>query len=128
MANPNRVLANMPKNPWHIVSEHRSESEAEAVADRLKAEGKKTRITSVRGWKTRTYRVWTVPLEISVSWTWDGHLEARLKKDWGKVEFDVPSVVVDKTGQLVRTNLSQDSTDFRALFDEASHNAKEVKW
>lgn len=127
MTNPNRVIANMPKNPWHIVSEHRSESEAEAVADRLKAEGKKTRITSVRGWKSRTYRVWTVPLEIGLNWTWDGHMEARLKKDWGKVEAEVPSVVVDKAGQLVRTTLPQDGTDFRDLFDAASNAMKEVK-
>ena len=49
MSNPNRVLANMSKNPWHIVGGYKTLSEAEAAAAQMREEdGKKTRITSYR--------------------------------------------------------------------------------
>jgi hypothetical protein len=64
MSNPNRVLANMSKNPWHIVNGFRSLGEAEAEAKKLKAEGKKTRITSYRYGPRKApkigFNLWTV--------------------------------------------------------------------
>ena len=65
MSNPNRVLANMPKNPWHIVGGYRTRSEAEAAAAQLQTEdGKKTRITSYRYGPRKApkigWNLWTV--------------------------------------------------------------------
>lgn len=64
MSNPNRVLANMSKNPWHIVGGYRTHSEAEAAAAQLQAEGKKTRITSYRYGPRKApkigFNLWTV--------------------------------------------------------------------
>jgi acetyl esterase/lipase len=49
MANPNRVFANMSKAPWVLEKEVRTEVEAEEVAQRLRAEGKKARVKFVQG-------------------------------------------------------------------------------
>ena len=45
MANPNRVLANLPKRPFDLAEEFRSPVEAHALADALKAEGWDAKVT-----------------------------------------------------------------------------------
>jgi len=65
MSNPNRVFANMSKNPWYIVGGYKTHSEAEAIAIQLQVEdGKKTRITSYRYGSRKDpkvgYNLWTV--------------------------------------------------------------------
>lgn len=62
MSKPNRVVANMSKNPWTPVHASRDRTEVQKVADTMTSEGKKVRVTSCKcgprgpkGWKQ-----WTV--------------------------------------------------------------------
>lgn len=62
MANPNRVFANMPKRPFDLVGTFDRESEAEAMRDRIKAEGFDSKVTAYRYGSrqrpSRAYNVW----------------------------------------------------------------------
>ncbi|MFN9112563.1 MAG: hypothetical protein ACK5XN_21055 [Bacteroidota bacterium] len=65
MTNPNRVLANMSKNPWTLVQTFTTRPEAAAKAEELKALGEKVRVTSYKYGSydnpRRSWNVWKVP-------------------------------------------------------------------
>jgi hypothetical protein len=64
MTNPNRVIANMSKRPWTLIHGYYSRPEAMEHAARLKAEGKKVRVTSYKyGSRKSPRRGWNVWLE-----------------------------------------------------------------
>ena len=59
MANPNLVLRNLPKRPYFYVKEFSEYDEAQALADKLKADGKEVLVKTIRNrfQKRRTFRV-----------------------------------------------------------------------
>ena len=67
MSKPNRVVANMSKNPWTLIHGYYVQHEAEAHAERLRAEGKDVRVTSLkygsRKAPKRGWNVWTTTEE-----------------------------------------------------------------
>lgn len=64
MANPNRVFANMSKNPWVLAFNSPSRAEAFTKAQELETQGNKVRVTSYRygqrGNLSRSWNVWKV--------------------------------------------------------------------
>lgn len=66
MTNPNNVYKHMAKNPWTPVEYMVRREVADAAVERLKAEGKKTRVTStfVKRQRVRVWSVWTVEVPV----------------------------------------------------------------